>query len=138
MKLLIVLRNLKNIIKNIEKYGLIEPKEFKLCGDITPVFTMYINTIDTQVFESLLIDTLMITLLNKITVNDIDDIIDYVFYFEPDKHMIKYKNIEIDTEVVKGIMTNWNDKIYEMYITEKHKDKLNYIMHRNLLKLLKN
>ena len=131
MKLIQALDYLRNIIKNINKY----PAKYKrhFYGDLNPIITFH--NIDTQLFENLLEDMLVDMKVFKPCM--IDAIIDSLFCYGDYCDLLpSLLNIEINNQIVKSILQTWNDAIYNMYnIDDRYKDKLNYVIYRQLQKI---
>ena len=128
MKLIQAMQYWRNIVKNVSKY----PAKYKrhFYGDINPLITFH--NIDTQLLENILEDILMNTNIFKPEV--VDAIIDNLFFYgDYDDLSENILNTEIKNEMVKEVIQLWNDKLYEMdNIEDRYKDKLNYIIHRQL------
>jgi hypothetical protein len=132
MKLIEAMQYWRNIIKNVLRYPSQDVRIFK--GELSGL--IYDRFINTLLFENFMEEYLMDT---DIKPTDIDNIIDNTFYFYGDYRYIEHIfDIEIKTDIVLGIIQSWNDIIYEINIEERHRDKLNYIINRNIQKLLKN
>ncbi len=131
MKLIQAMHYWRNIIKNINKY----PAKYKrhYYGDINPLITLH--NIDTQLLENILDEMLMNT--NLFIPEEVDSIIDDLFCYGDYNDLIeRILNTEIKNDIVKTVIQSWNDKLYEMdNIEDRYKDKLNYIIHRQLQKI---
>ncbi len=68
---------------------------------------------------------------------EVDSIIDDLFCYGDYNDLIeRILNTEIKNDIVKTVIQSWNDKLYEMdNIEDRYKDKLNYIIHRQLQKI---
>ena len=131
MKLIQAIQYWRNIIKNINKY----PAKYKrhLYGDLNPLITFH--NIDTQLLENILEEMLMNT--NIFIPAEIDTIIDSLFCYGDYCDLIpSLLNTEINNQIVKTVIQSWNDAIYNMdNIEDRYKDKLNYIILKQLVKI---
>ncbi len=127
MRLIQALNHWRNIVKNINKY----PAKYKrhYYGVIT------FHNIDTQLLENFLEEILMDT--NIFEPRKVDAIIDSLFYHGDYNYFIpSLLNTKIDNRIVKTVIQSWNDAIYDMNnIDDKYKDKLNYVIYRQLQKI---
>ncbi len=131
MRLIQALNHWRNIVKNINKYPAKYKRHYQ--GDLNSIIIFH--NIDTQLLENFLEEILMDT--NIFEPRKVDAIIDSLFYHGDYNYFIPLLlNTKIDNRIVKTVIQSWNDAIYDMNnIDDKYKDKLNYVIYRQLQKI---